>query len=124
MESDLTATGNGPTSVPAAQHGMSGGREYSDEEVRQLVAALEEPFDPRDIKWRVTSTSSDRRRGQMIAYADPRAYTDRLNELFTVEVQSFNRCRAQIGPLCAQCRCTCGAIAIRRPVPLPSVVSR
>src|SRR4029434_7774551 len=83
MESDLTATGNGPTSVPAAQHGMSGGREYSDEEVRQLVAALEEPFDPRDIKWRVTSTSSDRRRGQMMACADPRAYSDALKHVCT-----------------------------------------
>ena len=50
----------------------------------QLVAALEEPFDPREIKWRVTNTTSDRRRGQVIAYADPRAYTDRLNALFTV----------------------------------------
>ena len=54
------------------------------EQVVQLVAALEEPFDPREIKWRVTNTTSDRRRGQVIAYADPRAYTDRLNALFTV----------------------------------------
>jgi hypothetical protein len=48
------------------------------------VIALEDPFDPREIKWRVTNTTSDRRRGQVIAYADPRAYTDRLNALFTV----------------------------------------
>jgi len=41
-------------------------------------------FDPSEIKWRVTNTTSDRRRGQVIAYADPRAYTDRLNALFTV----------------------------------------
>ena len=54
------------------------------EQLVQLVAALEEPFDPREIKWRVTNTTSDRRRGQVIAYADPRAYTDRLNALFTV----------------------------------------
>jgi hypothetical protein len=57
---------------------------YNDEQVRQLVIALEEPFDPREIKWRVTNTTADRRRGQVIAYADPRAYTDRLNALFTV----------------------------------------
>jgi len=57
---------------------------YSGEQVVRLVAALEEPFDPREIKWRVTNTTSDRRRGQVIAYADPRAYTDRLNALFTV----------------------------------------
>jgi hypothetical protein len=52
--------------------------------VRQLVAALEEPFDPREIKWRVTNTTKDRSRGQMIAYVDPRAYTDRLNAIFSV----------------------------------------
>ena len=50
----------------------------------QVEAALENPFDPGEIKWRVTNTTSDRRRGQVIAYADPRAYTDRLNALFTV----------------------------------------
>jgi hypothetical protein len=58
--------------------------QYSPEQVVQLVAALEEPFDPQEIKWRVTNTTSDRRRGQVIAYSDPRAYTDRLNALFSV----------------------------------------
>ena len=57
---------------------------YTVEQVRELEAALENPFDPSEIKWRVTNTSSDRRRGQVIAYADPRSYTDRLNALFTV----------------------------------------
>jgi hypothetical protein len=57
---------------------------YTDEQVRQLVIALEDPFDPRETKWRVTNTTSDKRRGQVIAYADPRAYTDRLNAVFTV----------------------------------------
>jgi hypothetical protein len=57
---------------------------YTGEQVSQVVAALADPFDPREIKWRVTNTTSDRRRGQVIAYADPRAYTDRLNALFTV----------------------------------------
>ncbi|HEU0142703.1 MAG TPA: Rad52/Rad22 family DNA repair protein [Bryobacteraceae bacterium] len=84
MEPNVTAAGNGGATVSATQHGAGGGREYTEEEVRQLVAALDEPFDPRDIKWRVTNMTSDRRRGQMMAYADPRAYTDRLNELFTV----------------------------------------
>src|SRR5436190_20448486 len=49
---------------------------YTDEQVRQLVIALEDPFDPREIKWGVTNTTSDRRRGQVIAYADPRAYRE------------------------------------------------
>jgi hypothetical protein len=52
------------------------------------VAALEDPFDLSEIKWRVTNTcrvggpKGPRDRGQMLAYADPRAYTDRLNDVF------------------------------------------
>jgi hypothetical protein len=62
---------------------------FTTERVKELVAALEEPFDPTEIKWRVTNTTQigsrngPRFRGQMLAYADPRAYTDRLNELLT-----------------------------------------
>lgn len=46
-------------------------------------AQLAEPFDPSEIKWRVTHTNRDGSRGAVIAFADPRAYTDRLNQLFT-----------------------------------------
>jgi hypothetical protein len=62
---------------------------FTPEQLQELVAALSEPFDPAEIKWRVTNTSQagsrngPRLRGQMLAYADPRAYTDRLNDLFT-----------------------------------------
>jgi hypothetical protein len=62
---------------------------FNAERMKELVVALEEPFDPTEIKWRVTNTTQvggrngPRFRGQMLAYADPRAYTDRLNELFT-----------------------------------------
>lgn len=48
-----------------------------------LFTQLAEPFDPSEIKWRVTHTNRDGNRGAVIAYADPRAYTDRLNRLFT-----------------------------------------
>ncbi|MHB1698560.1 MAG: Rad52/Rad22 family DNA repair protein [Acidobacteriaceae bacterium] len=48
-----------------------------------LFGKLEEPFDPSEIKWRVTHTTQDGRRGAVIAFADPRAYTDRLNQIFT-----------------------------------------
>lgn len=48
-----------------------------------LFAALAEPFDPSEIKWRVTHTTQDGRGGAVVAFADPRAYTDRLNQLFT-----------------------------------------
>jgi hypothetical protein len=44
---------------------------------------LAEPFQPAEIKWRVTHTTHDGARGAVIAFADPRAYTDRLNQLFT-----------------------------------------
>jgi len=49
---------------------------------------LTEPFDPGEIKWRVTATSTHqtkngpKKRGQVVAYADQRAYTDRLNDVF------------------------------------------
>ena len=76
-----TADGLLPANVPQYASAL---QKYTDEEVRQFVAAIENPFDPGEIKWRVTNTTSDRRRGQVIAYADPRAYTDRLNALFTV----------------------------------------
>jgi hypothetical protein len=48
-----------------------------------LFTRLAAPFDPSEIKWRVTHTTRDGSRGAVIAYADPRAYTDRLNALFT-----------------------------------------
>ena len=48
-----------------------------------LFTQLAEPFDPSEIKWRVTHTNRDGNRGAVIAYANPRAYTDRLNQLFT-----------------------------------------
>ena len=72
------------TPLEASAERLAPLEKYNNEQVRQLVIALEEPFDPREIKWRVTNTTADRRRGQVIAYADPRAYTDRLNALFTV----------------------------------------
>jgi len=44
---------------------------------------LEEPFSPKDVKWLVAATSRDGRKGRVTPYADPRAYTDRLNEVVT-----------------------------------------
>lgn len=51
--------------------------------LHNLFIELAEPFVPAEIKWRVTHTSRDGSRGAVIAFADPRAYTDRLNQLFT-----------------------------------------
>jgi len=61
----------------------------SQKEVRQLpdnyFARLAEPFAPSVVEWVVSATSQgkDGHRGLMAAYADPRAYLDRLNQLFT-----------------------------------------
>jgi hypothetical protein len=52
--------------------------------IRDLIANLEVPFHPSVIEWRVTNTSKGGSpRGQVMPYADQRAYTDRLNALFT-----------------------------------------
>ena len=52
--------------------------------IRELIASLELPFHPSVIEWRVTNTSKGGSpRGQVMPYADQRAYTDRLNALFT-----------------------------------------
>jgi hypothetical protein len=55
------------------------------ERIKDIVAALEVPFDPSQIEWRVMNTTKGQQpvRGQIVPYADQRAYTDRLNALFT-----------------------------------------
>ena len=52
-------------------------------DVKKLVEELEVPFAPDQVRWRVTNTTNDKKRGQIVPYADPRAYTDRLNALFS-----------------------------------------
>ena len=52
-------------------------------EVNKLLPELEVPFSPDQVRWRVTNTTNDKKRGQVVPYADSRAYTDRLNALFT-----------------------------------------
>src|SRR5579864_814272 len=53
------------------------------EEFDGILRALETPFDANLVQWRVTEWSEDATRGLMMPYADPRAYSDRLNNLFT-----------------------------------------
>ena len=52
-------------------------------DIRKVLQEIELPFQPCQVQWRVTNTSHDKKRGQVIPYADPRAYTDRLNALFS-----------------------------------------
>jgi hypothetical protein len=62
---------------------MATAAKFAGAEREKLFARLELPFDPAQIKWRVMRTSDDRRSGAILPFADPRAYTDRLNQLFT-----------------------------------------
>ena len=56
---------------------------FSPDKIKGLVAELEVPFDPSVIEWRVTNTANGQPRGRIVPYAGPRAYTDRLNAIFT-----------------------------------------
>lgn len=65
--------------------GLNAAPPFSAAQIKEFVSLLEIPFDPGVIEWRVTNTSKGggRLRGQVIPYADQRAYTDRLNALFS-----------------------------------------
>jgi len=52
-------------------------------DVSKVLPELEVPFSPDQVRWRVTNTTNDKKRGQIVPYADSRGYTDRLNALFT-----------------------------------------
>src|ERR1700757_3291450 len=49
----------------------------------EALLRLEEPFSPKDVKWLVAAKSRGGTKGRVTPYADPRAYTDRLNEVVT-----------------------------------------
>lgn len=42
---------------------------------------LAAPFDPKDVEWRVGSTSKDKSKGMALAYVDARAVMDRLDDV-------------------------------------------
>jgi hypothetical protein len=93
-------------------------------ELESLLEQLEDPFDPSEIKWRVTHTTRDGGRGAVVAFADQRAYTDRLNRVFTPsgwtrtydvsEVTSLSRIKKekviQTGKVLVTCALTIGAL--------------
>jgi hypothetical protein len=56
---------------------------YTPEEAKALLARLSQPFAIADVKWRVTNKTQDGKKGCVAPYADPRAYTARLNEVFS-----------------------------------------
>jgi hypothetical protein len=57
--------------------------EAKTQEIADVLLRLEEPFDKDEVKWLVAATSRDGRKGRVTPYANPRAYTDRLNEVLT-----------------------------------------
>lgn len=63
-------------SVPPAQP-------FAKNQLDEVLRALAIPFDLQVVQWRVTKWSEDGKCGLMMPYADPRAYSDRLNDLFT-----------------------------------------
>jgi hypothetical protein len=72
------------TFVPRAATNLPRSPQFSPERIKELTSALEVPLDPSVIEWRVTNTTkAGKPRGQMVPYADQRAYTDRLNSLFS-----------------------------------------
>lgn len=73
---------NGLEAVPAAVNNELASH-VTREGLEHLIAELQVPFEPFLIEWRVTNTAGDKARGQVIPYADQRAYIDRLNALFT-----------------------------------------
>ncbi len=59
-------------------------RQLAEDELRHIFTELAIPFDPHVVEWRVTNTMKNGKpRGQVMPYADQRAYIDRLNALLT-----------------------------------------
>jgi hypothetical protein len=69
--------------LPHESSAVHGIQPLTKEELDGVLRALEIPFDANLVQWGVTEWSEDGTRGLMMPYADPRAYSDRLNSLFT-----------------------------------------
>ena len=71
-----TAPGMGGRAAPSG---------FTPARIEEIRNQLLDPFDPAEIKWRVTATSTQQsrngpvKRGQLVAYADQRAYTDHVS---------------------------------------------
>lgn len=51
---------------------------------KELADKLRSPFNPEDISWKPQTVDYKAETALAVAYADPRAYVDRLNEVFGV----------------------------------------
>ena len=66
-----------PTSIPTI-------------DIKSVLAETGNSVSSRSGQWRITNTAKGRKRGQIVAYADARAYADRLNALFSPKVGRAN----------------------------------
>jgi hypothetical protein len=80
---DPHATGADHSVLGIASLQAESPQQFSPQKIKELVAELEIPFEPSVIDWRVTNTAQGQSRGQVVPYADQRAYTDRLNAMFS-----------------------------------------
>ena len=85
MNSTAMQTENSPPSIASSVDTSGDGRARikTNERFNEVLQALALPFELVVVQWRVTEWSDDGKRGLMLPYADPRAYSDRLNDLFT-----------------------------------------
>jgi len=85
MNSALPKEHSEANSRPLPSHGLPDPQNWlvTKEELNQVLRALAVPFDVAQVQWRVTEWSDDGKCGLMMPYADPRAYSDRLNDLVT-----------------------------------------
>jgi hypothetical protein len=85
MTSTMPNAPNEPTSPPLTlgSSRSHAAQPLTKEELNEVLRALAIPFDTTVVQWRVTERSDDGTRGLMLPYADPRAYSDRLNDLLT-----------------------------------------
>jgi hypothetical protein len=74
-----------PVSGPPPAMLASGALQVPAERSKSWWRHWKVPFDPSKIEWRVMNTTKNQHppRGQVVPYADQRAYTDRLNALVT-----------------------------------------
>jgi hypothetical protein len=80
---DPRSTGADPSALGIASLQAKNTEQCTPQKIKQVVAELEIPFAPSVIEWRVTNTAQGQSRGQVVPYADQRAYTDRLNAMFS-----------------------------------------
>lgn len=57
----------------------------TEEEIQGILAQLEEPFDPEQIQFKPQTVNYSDNTAMAAAYANPRAYVDRLNEVVGVQ---------------------------------------